>query len=275
MFLQANSLTLHVLDHGGRGPVLVLMHGLSANAHCFDGLVAAGLTNHFHVYSVDLRGRGQSDKPATGYTMADHSADIIGLLDELGFEQVILGGHSFGGLLTLYTAAHYPERVSKLLVLDAAGKLHPDVRDLLKPSLARLEQTMPSWEAFKTAMQAMPFLHGTWDEHLEAFYRADVEDLPTGEVKPRANAQAIWQAADLAIDEPWDDYLAQIQQPTLLIRAPENYGRAPVLLEADARATVAALAHGRYAECTGNHMTMLFAPHAAGLVEQIVLSAEF
>ncbi|MCA9979595.1 MAG: alpha/beta hydrolase [Anaerolineales bacterium] len=271
MKIQTNHITLHYLDHNpdSNAPLLVLMHGLSANAHCFDGLVAAGLTASFRVVSVDLRGRGQSDKPATGYSMADHSADIIGLLDALGAEQVILGGHSFGGLLTMYTAVHYPTRVSKLIIMDAAGSLHPNVRELIKPSLARLEKTLPSWEAYRDAMKAQPFLHGLWDDALEAYYRADVEVRDDGTAVPRSDPHAIWSAADLAIEEPWAEHLAQIHQPALLIRAPENYGPAPILPPEQAQETVNALANCTYVEVQGNHMTMLFGERATAVVEAI------
>ncbi len=272
MFLKTNNITLHYLDHNPASdlPLLLLMHGLSANAHGFDGLVAAGLTAYFRVISVDLRGRGQSDKPAEGYSMADHAADIIGLLDGLGVEQVILGGHSFGGLLTMYTAAHYPNRFTHLVILDAAGSLHPDVRELIKPSLARLDKSLPSWEAYRDAMKSQPFLHGYWDDALEAYYRADVEIQPDGTAVPRSQPHAIWSAADLAIDEPWADHLTHIHQPALLIRAPDNYGPAPVLPYDQAHETVNALAHCTYAEATGNHMTMLFGEKATAVVETIV-----
>ena len=52
--------------------------------------------------------------------MADHAADVVGLLDALGLDQVVLGGHYFGGMLALYMAAKYPERFSKLVIIDSA-----------------------------------------------------------------------------------------------------------------------------------------------------------
>lgn len=273
-FISTNGIQLHYLDHGENGPPLILMPGLSANARCFDGLVAAGLADHFRLLALDLRGRGQSDKPADGYTMANHAADVIGLLDALALEQVVLGGHSFGGLLTMYTAAHYPDRVSNLIILDAAGELHPAVRELIKPSLARLEQTAPSWDHFIKQMKAQPFLEGEWDESLENYYRADVEILPDGTVKSRSNPQAIWQAADLAIDEPWETVLTQIKQPTLMIRAPDDYGPAPVVPYENAMRTVNAIRNCRYVEARGNHMTMLFTDKAARIVEAITAFLE-
>ena len=95
-FLRTNNIQLHFIDHGGQGPGLLLLHGLTANAHAFDGYIGAGLTQHFHLYTADLRGRGQSDKPEKGYTMADHARDIIGLIGHLEAGPILLGGHSFG-----------------------------------------------------------------------------------------------------------------------------------------------------------------------------------
>ncbi len=140
-FSQTNGISLHYLDHPGEGPIIILMHGLTANAHFFDGLAASSLPNR--LLAVDLRGRGQSDKPETGYSMAEHAADILGLMDNLGLDQVILAGHSYGGLLTCYLAANYPDRFSQCIVMDS-GFLHPNVKEIIKPSLDRLGQLIPS-----------------------------------------------------------------------------------------------------------------------------------
>jgi len=123
-FAQVNKIQLHYLDHPGGEPALILMPGLTANAHCFDGLVQAGLSPRFQVLALDLRGRGLSDKPATGYSMADHAADVVGLLDALGSDgwclaaihrclpDILHGCPLFG--------AH-----RQLVLMDAAASLHP------------------------------------------------------------------------------------------------------------------------------------------------------
>ena len=74
--------------------------------------------------------------------------DVLGLLDALGLDQVVLGGHSFGGMLTLYMAAKYPERFSKLVIIDAAISWPSGTGGLLKPSLNRLDKVFPSWDAY-------------------------------------------------------------------------------------------------------------------------------
>ncbi len=78
----------------GDGPTLLLTHGLSANAHSLD-VLAAHLAPALRVVVLDLRGRGESDRPET-YAMADHAADVLGVMDAFGLERAPLGGHSFG-----------------------------------------------------------------------------------------------------------------------------------------------------------------------------------
>ena len=126
-YVNANGIRQHYIDYAGEGPALILMPGLTANARFFDGLISAGLAPALRVIAVDLRGRGETDQPDTGYSMAEHAADILALMDELGIEQVNLGGHSFGGLLTYYLAAHFPERFSRCVVIDAPAEVHQGI----------------------------------------------------------------------------------------------------------------------------------------------------
>ena len=223
-WVRTNRIQLHYLDYPGNGCPLVLMPGLTANAHSFAGLIAAGLSPGLRVLCLDLRGRGLSDKPDNGYGMADHAADVIGLLDALDFQQVMLGGHSFGGLLTLYMAARYPERITKLVVIDAAGSMHPNVRELIKPSVDRLDKVWPSWDAYIESMKMMPFYQGWWDPAIERYYRADVEIRRDGTVKPRTRSEAIVEAVDKALTENWAQHLDAIKQPLLLLNALGPFG---------------------------------------------------
>ena len=272
-WLMANSIQLHYLDHAGENGPLVLMPGLTANAHSFDGLIASGLSPALRVLAVDLRGRGLSDKPNNGYSMADHAADIVGLLNGLELERVVLGGHSFGGLLSLYMAARYPGRVSKLVVIDAAGSMHPQVRELIKPSVDRLGKVLPSWDAYIAAMKQMPFYRGWWDPVIENFYRADVDIRADGTVKPRSRPEAIIEAVEKALDEDWAMHLAAVNQPMLLFNALGSFGpqgAPPVLPFEQAMETVNAVENGHYVEVPGNHMTMLFGEGAQRIVEEII-----
>jgi pimeloyl-ACP methyl ester carboxylesterase len=272
-WMRVNNIALHYLDHPGSDPPLILMPGLTANAHSFDGLINAGLSPAQRVLALDLRGRGLSDKPDSGYSMADHAADVLGLLDALKLQQVVLGGHSFGGLLTIYMAARYPERVSKLVVIDAAGKMHPELREMIQPSVDRLGKVVPSWDAYLESMKKMPFFQGWWDPTIESFYRADVEIHNDGTVKSRTRPEAITEAVDKSMKEDWAQHLSAIKQPMLLLNAPGSFGppgTAPILSREQALETVNAVALGRYIEVPGNHMTMLYGEGAKRMVAEII-----
>ncbi len=271
-FVTVNGIRLHYLAHPGGEPTIVLMPGLTINAHSFDGLIQAGLSPRFRVLALDLRGRGLSDKPDTGYGTAEHAADVVGLLDELELDSVVLGGHSFGARVAMYMAVHYPERVSKLVIIDAAAKLHPDILELIQPSIERLGQVVPSWEAYLEAMKRAPQFHGWWDPAIESFVRADVRVNEDGTVEPLARPSAIGEAVEKSLEEPWERYVTQIEQPTLLLNALGPYGppgTPPVVPREEAQETVRAMCDCRYVEVPGNHMTMLFGEGAECIVEAI------
>ena len=264
-FINLPNIRLHYLDSGSTEatrPTLLLLHGLTANARMFEPLVDL-LAPHYRLVAVDLRGRGLSDKPHTGYSMAEHAADVIGLMDALGLERCIACGHSFGGLLTIFLAAEYGERVERAIILDAAGKLHPEVRRLIQPSLDRLGKVFPSLDDYLSAMRSMAYLCGAWDDAYETYFRAEALVHEDGTITARPQASNMAEAVDNALGEDWYSRLTKVQAPALLLRAPEGYGTPgtpPVLLEADARETASALAHCRYEEVAGNHATMMFQP---------------
>lgn len=268
-FTQTNGISLHYLDHPGDEPTLIVLHGLTANAHFFDGLAASSLPNR--LLAVDLRGRGQSDKPEAGYSMADHAADILGLMDNLGLAQAILVGHSFGGLLACYLAARHPQRVAKCIIMDS-GYLHPNVKELIKPSLARLGQRSASWEAYRDAIKNAAYWQGFWDTAVENYYRADVQSNDDGSVQARSHPANIAEAIDNALAEPWPAIFAEVHQPTIMLHAPGPFGAPgsmPVVPPAEAEATVNALPNCRYKAVPGNHMTMLFGDNVAVLAKEI------
>ncbi len=276
-FRHVNNIVLHYLDHKGNGPTIVLLPGLTANANEFDGLIKAGLSPRFRVLTLDLRGRGQTEKPATGYSMADHAADVLGLLELLGTQQVIMGGHSFGALLTLYIAAHHPERIRKMIIIDGAAKLHPRVRELIQPSLNRMGRVFASWDEYIKTMKQNPAFHGWWDPTIESYYRADVQTNADGTVQSRLYKEGILEATDKALEEPYGEYVSRIDKPAILLNAIGAYGpegTPPVLPYEQAQETVQAIKNCRYVEIPGNHITMLFGDSAKIVVDTITQFVE-
>jgi pimeloyl-ACP methyl ester carboxylesterase len=269
-FINSNNIKLHYLEFEGEQPTIIFMHGLTANAHSFDGLIAAGLSSAFNILSVDLRGRGESDAPDSGYTMKEHADDIIGLMDALKIEKVILAGHSFGGFLALYLAKFFPARVDKLILMDAAANMHPNTKDMLTPALSRLGQNFPSFNAYIEKVKAAPYLT-FWDEQMLSYYKADVKTNADGTVscipQPAHMMEAVLKGS---LGEPWLDYLRSVEQQAILINAPGIYTMEAALLpEENAIETVELMKNCIYAKVPGNHQTMLYGDGAKEIVSII------
>lgn len=114
----ADGVRLEVVDWGGTGPTLVFLSGLQDVAHGFD-FFASRFTDRYHVIGITRRGYGASSQTATGYDIATRLADDRAILDSLRLDRVALVGHSMAGDELTAFAAAYPERVTRLVYLDA------------------------------------------------------------------------------------------------------------------------------------------------------------
>ena len=277
-YKRVNNVRIHYLDRDGGEPPIVMLPGLSANSHAFDGLAAAGLSPRFRTIAPDLRGRGDSDKPQTGYTLEDHAADVLALLDALGIKRATILGHSFGGLLAIYLAAKYPQRVARLVLIDVALWIVEDTAKLIRVSIDRLTKTFPSADGYIEALKHAPYLDGFWDPMVENYFRAEIETNADGTARARTSAAAIEQVIKAIGTEPWKDYVKQISVPSILINGPAPYGPpgAPAIVPAAlAKETAASIAGCQYIEVPGNHMTMIFgenAPHVVGAIAAFVVA---
>jgi len=273
-YASANGIRLHYQDHRGGEPPIVLLPGLTANLHNFDGLIDAGLSERFRVVSLDLRGRGLTDKPDTGYSIADHAADVVGVLDALGLERVALGGHSFGALLTAYIAARYPGRVSHGIFIDIAlMPSDPKVGEAIRPSLERLGRSVASYDDYVRQIRAAPYLQGQWDPIIEGYYRADVETREDGTVVPRTRPEHIYQVALGIQAEDWPAHFAAVTQPSIFFSAPMPVGGpgSPAVISAEAaRHAADALRDLRaFVQVPGNHWTMVYGEGARQIVHAV------
>jgi len=101
-FAQANGVRLHYLVAGKGNPVF-LLHGYAQNSHMWRPLIAA-LAKTNTVIAPDLRGFGQSDKPAQGYDKKTMAQDIHALAQGRGYRRVRVAGHDIG-LMVAYAYA--------------------------------------------------------------------------------------------------------------------------------------------------------------------------
>ena len=118
--VRAGELDLHCLVWGEPSEkTALLVHGNGGHAHWWDALVAYLLPG-WQLIAPDLRGHGESGWPAVpGYRIEEFAADLVAVLDRLAPGRVALVGHSMGGRVVTWLAAHQPDRSAALAVLDS------------------------------------------------------------------------------------------------------------------------------------------------------------
>jgi pimeloyl-ACP methyl ester carboxylesterase len=169
---------------GGAGVPFLLVHGLSSNRRLWEG-TAARLHGLGHaVATVDLRGHGGSDKPDDGYDFATLGADLLAVLDAVGFERAVLAGQSTGGNIVVDLAARAPERVAGVVGVDGGA--------------LELARQWPDWNRCKVALAPPPLAgtpaariqgwmrsgHPSWSDWAIEASMANFEHLPDGTVRP-------------------------------------------------------------------------------------------
>lgn len=115
--IQVGDATIHVRV-GGSGPAVVLLHGFGDTGDMWAPLAGRLAADHT-VVVPDLRGMGRSSRPPGGYDKKSQAGDIRGVLAKLGIEKSAVVGHDIGTMVAYAYAARYPERTTKLVVMDA------------------------------------------------------------------------------------------------------------------------------------------------------------
>jgi pimeloyl-ACP methyl ester carboxylesterase len=188
-FVTVHGINLHYLDWGGSGDVLLFLAGLGCNAHVFDDL-APRFTDTFHVMALTRRGHGASDHPETGYDIDTLTEDIFRFLDVLGIEKVILAGHSMANVELSHFAALHPERVLKLIFLDAAyDRASAFYKDMVEKSPWRriqfpgLDVDYYSADEYFAAMKwAYPSFTLIWTEAMQQQSLQEIITTPEGKI---------------------------------------------------------------------------------------------
>jgi pimeloyl-ACP methyl ester carboxylesterase len=263
---KGDDIRMQLAQWGAGEDCILCVHGMTANCRCWDRLAPA-LSKHHRVLGVDLRGRGLSDKPASGYSLEHHVQDLRNLLDDLGLARVTLLGHSLGAYISVVFSALYPNKVAKLILLDGGGQLSPErwdcIEQVIKPSLERLEQVVSSFEAYTAPLKSAPIFQ-PWTQYYERYFRHDVIETKRG-VRSRINPAHIRQEIDDIRDKNFAQYYGDITCETLILRATEGFlGNDDLLLPADAVARMLSTMHGatEMAVEGTHHFSILFNPHA-------------
>jgi non-heme chloroperoxidase len=193
--------------HGDGPRTVIAVHGWMVSSRVYDGLIAALDRTGLRLVVPDLRGAGDSDKPATGYTIERYARDILHLADELGARSFTLIGHSMGGTICQWIAAHAPERVQGMVLLcpvPASGVPFP-------PDAAGLFRNAHTAEAHTAILgMACTNLSDAGRTHL----------LAAAATVPAA---CIAEAFDAWVGASFADKLGAITAPTLVVATDDPF----------------------------------------------------
>jgi N-formylmaleamate deformylase len=160
-YVEANGLRHHYLSYGGGARTLVVVPGITSPAITWE-FVAEALASHARVIALDVRGRGLSDKPASGYTLPDYAADVAGVIAALGLEKPYVLGHSMGARIGAALGALHPDVPGPMIIVDPP---------LTGPGR---EPYATSWESFHTQLHEA--YRGTTADEVRRFYPRWPED---------------------------------------------------------------------------------------------------
>jgi triacylglycerol lipase len=196
----------------GSGPVVVLLHGLGADASSWQSNIAT-LAQKYRVIAPDQIGFGKSDKPFINYRVGTLVDFLNGLMKELKVERASLVGNSLGGFTAAAFAIAYPEKVDKLVLVDAAGYSVPKETDprtfnVLNPSTREGVRQVMSIVFYNKQLFAN-------DAAVDALY---TKKMQTGDgYTVQMFIESILRGEDVL-----DGKLDKIKQPTLLVWGRED-----------------------------------------------------
>jgi haloacetate dehalogenase len=185
--------------HGGSGPPVLLLHG-HPQTHAMWHLVAPVLAEELTVIAADLRGYGESSKPATTedhepYSKRAMARDMVEVMRQLGFERFSIAGHDRGGRCAYRLALDHPERVDKLAVLDI----------------------VPTAEMWRRADKEFGLVDWHW------FFLAQPYDFPERVIRADPSAYYFRRNRERFHPEALADYLLAVRNPETIHAMCEDY----------------------------------------------------
>jgi lipase len=214
----------------GRGEPIVALHGLTATYVNFIG-IAERLAGRRPLFAVDLRGRGDSDKPDGPYGMAQHARDVAAAMRAMGLGASVIVGHSMGAFVATALAAQEPELVAGLVLIDggyipaiAAPQPQQGLDSALATRIMQLRETYPSRDAYRQFWRGQPhFPAEEWGPWIEAFLDHEVDGEPP-QLRPKASESAV--RADLLEGFQRGEIVARLQTirvSVLMLRAAAGF----------------------------------------------------
>ena len=268
------------IGRAGDGPdPVVCLHGITAQHRAFTS-AARRVGPSRGLVGVDLRGRGDSDKPDSGYGLEAHAGDVVRVLDHLGLEDAVVAGHSMGAFVALKAALLYPDRVRALVLLDGGWprtETSPEelteeqrqeaaaIREGLDRAFGRLDTVFEGPDDYLNFwFPGGGLTMGDLPPDLADYYLYDLRRVEGG-YNPKASRAAAEEDSEAVSGEaPTADEMRGVRCPVALARASEGFfpGTDPLIADRTRDVMADALDIREEVRLDGaNHYTMLWPPY--------------
>ncbi|MBE0651785.1 MAG: alpha/beta hydrolase [Bacteroidales bacterium] len=206
-FLNISGKNISYIDYGGKGFPIIALHGHFGNANMFSG-IAKELGDKWRVIAIDQQGHGWSDR-SKDYSRDAYIKDIVKVTDLLKLKQVILYGHSLGGVNAYQIAARYAHLVKAMVIEDIGALNTGDLSFLL------------NWpDRFSSIREAKAFLHSKGMADDTYFLESLREDIDGWGFQ--FNYKDMVKSQELLNGDYWSDWLAS-DCPALLLHGHKTW----------------------------------------------------
>lgn len=254
---------LHAQRFGERdAPLVIAVHGLSANMHGFDylapRLVADGGRQ---VVAVDLRGRGGSEVTPPGtYGLQSHVRDVFEVASILGHRRFDWIGWSLGALLGIVAAQSEPSRLRSLGLIDHAGRSDTSMVAAVFAGLDRLELDVPTVDDYVARIEAVSPIR-PFTDFWRRFYAYEFR---------RTDKSACMEDGRDAGRPDWPQWWNQLSMPVALVRCMRRFGDGLAVPDDVAADIAAAVATLTVTEVDADHFTVMTHEPAAEALRALV-----
>ena len=233
LMLPCNGINLHVLDYGGSGEAVILLHFSSGNGTMWNGVIPY-FQSHFRVIVPEVRGHGRSDKPPTGYDVETFAHDLAAVMNGLGVAQAHIVGSSLGAEVAAAFAALYPGRALSIVCEGAyfnefgpsgVQDVPDDQVEARRAELLAALTSRPTYSSPEEALaaeQAAWAGTGLWNQWLEGHARANICQLPDGRYGRCFPEWARRQYMEGYYDLRFETYYRRVQCPVLFMLPEED-----------------------------------------------------
>ena len=216
-FIIANNLNLHYLEWGKPSVVpMILLHGLCGNAHYWD-FFAHNMRSDYHILAPDQRGHGDSGW-GESYGPKYYVRDLEAFVAQLGLDNIVLIGHSMGGINAIIYAARYPELVSRLAIVD----IGPEIAAV---GIERMERELASEpEAFSSKEEAISYMGRIEPRQSDKFIRHQVRYAlrqdESGDLRFKHDRALL--STEIRSPQWLWEYITQVVCPSLVVHGMES-----------------------------------------------------